>query len=231
MTKPVALVFGATSGIGLAIARSLMSDYEVFGIGRDISKLTLEGVKLISCDLCDPRSEAKLMEELKSTYKISCPDLIVFSAGAAYYGLHETLSKENISEMVACDLLSPMRITNHYLSQMKSRKRGQLIYISSVTADRINPHGASYGACKAGLRSFALSLFEEVRKYDIKVNLISPDLTSTDLYRNADIAVDEDLVLKPEDVAAAVDFAVSRSQKVDIFDIVIRPMRNAVIKK
>ena len=218
------LVFGATSGIGLACARALSGQHEVIGIGKDISKISDPDIRLIQCDLQDKAAVLKLLKT------IECPDVIVFSQGSAYYGLHENISQEAISEMVTVDLQSPIEITNFYLQKMKQRKSGHLIYISSVTADSVNPHGACYGACKAGIRSFARSLFEEVRKTDVKVTLISPDLTDTALYRNADFGVDKELVLEPADVAEALNFALTRPDNIDVFDITMRPMRNAIIK-
>ena len=219
-----ALVFGATSGIGLSGARVLSKEYEVIGVGRDTSKVSDDSIKFVECDLTDRKALKRLMDS------IPCPDVIVLSQGCAYYGLHENISSDSCEEMVLTDLLSPIEITNQYLSYMKQRKSGHIIFISSVTADSVNPHGACYGACKAGIRSFAKSIFEEVRKTDVKVSLISPDLTDTDLYRNADFGVDKDLVLKPEDVSEAVLFAIKKPSNVDVFDIVIRPMRNAIKK-
>ena len=219
-----AIVFGATSGIGLACAEELSKDHEVYGIGRDITKVSSDKIKFISCDLCDREKTRKMLAELE------CPDVLVFAAGSAYYGLHENISPNAVEEMVLADLLSPMEITNCYLQKMKQRKSGHIIFVSSVTADSVNPHGACYGACKAGIRSFAKSLFEEVRKTDVKVTLLSPDLTDTALYRNADFGVDPDKVLKPEDVSAALRFALEKPGNVDVFDIVMRPMKNAIVK-
>lgn len=219
-----ALVFGATSGIGLACSKSLSSTYEVIGIGRDISKVNDDKITFMECDLCDREKTRKLLSN------ISCPDVLVFSAGSAYYGLHENIESYAIEEMVKADLLSPIDITNHYLQQMKQRKSGHIIFVSSVTADSVNTHGACYGACKAGIRSFAKSLFEEVRKTGVKVSLLTPDLTDTDLYRNADFKVDPELVLKPSDISEALLFALEKPANVDVFDITIRPMRNAIVK-
>lgn len=218
------LVLGATSGIGLACAEALSKEHEVIAVGRDIGKVSLEGITLLKCDLTDRSDIKKLYGE------VSCPDVIIFSQGCAYYGLHENIGSDECEEMVLTDLMSPIEITNHYLPSMKQRKSGHLIFISSVTADSVNPHGACYGACKAGIRSFAKSLFEEVRKTQVKVTLISPDLTDTDLYRNADFGVDKELVLRSKDISDAVLYAIDKPSNVDIFDIVIRPMRNAIIK-
>lgn len=227
-----ALVLGATSGIGLEIAKSL-KDYMVYGVGRDIAKVINkpDNLVLINRDLSDVNDISKLFGQLKTDYSLSCPDLIVFAQGCAFYGLIENTRSEDIASMVNTNLMCPMVITSHYVSQMKQRKYGRLIYISSVTAKHINPHGSSYGATKAGISSFANSIFEEVRKYNIKVNVISPDLTITDLYRNADFKPDEELSLNVCDISEAVKYVVSQPDTVDVFEITIRPQQNSIIRK
>lgn len=227
-----ALVLGATSGIGLEIARSL-SDYLVIGVGRDISKVNdlPDNLKLISRDLSDLTDITKLYGQIKTDYQISCPDLIVFSSGVAFYGLHENIEGKDIASMVNTNLMCPMVVTSHYLPAMKQRKTGRLIFISSVTANHINPHGAAYGATKAGISSFAKSVFEEARKHNIKVNIIAPDLTSTELYRNADFVPNDSKSLSSEDVAKAVKFCIEQNESVDVFEVVLRPQENSIEKK
>lgn len=227
-----ALILGATSGIGFEIARSL-KDYLVIGIGRDISKVNdiPDNLKLISRDLSSFEEIKKMFGQIKTDYKISCPDLIIFSAGAAYYGLHENIDSVNISEMVNTNLMCPMVVTSHYLPYMKQQKAGRLIFISSVTASHINPHGAAYGATKAGLSSFARSIFEEARKHNIKVNILAPDLTTTDLYRNADFIPSEEKALSPFDIAGAVLFCINQNENVDVVEMVLRPQENSINRK
>ena len=73
-----------------------------------------------------------------------------------------------IHEMVTVNLEVPMLLTSIFLRDFKKNK-GQIINISSVTAKEINPHGAAYGATKAGLTSFGSSIFAEARKYGVRV--------------------------------------------------------------
>lgn len=61
-----------------------------------------------------------------------------------------------------------------------------------MTAQQSNPHGCAYGAVKADLRAFSRSLFDEARKYGVRVAVVSPDMTKTELYRNADFTVGEE---------------------------------------
>ena len=105
--------------------------------------------------------------------------------------------------MVRTNLELPLLLSNLLLRDLKKSK-GYLLQISSVTALKNSPHGCAYGATKAGLTAFSRSLFDEARKYGVKVTVIHPDMTQTKLYRNADFTAAEDLQasLLPEDVGS-----------------------------
>lgn len=109
---------------------------------------------------------------------------------------------------------------------------GCIINISSVTADRINTHGCAYGATKAGLSSFGASLFEEARRYGVKVVNIRPDMTDTNLYRNADFtaAPDRDAHLDAADVADAVWGILNSPGHLAVTDITLRPQKHRLQK-
>ena len=108
-----------------------------------------------------------------------------------------------------------------------------VINIASVTANQSNPHGASYGATKAGLLSFGKSLFDEVRKHGVKVTTILPDMTDTNLYRNADFEAskEENARLLPQDVADAVRFILSSDPHMVITEFTVRPQLHRIEKK
>lgn len=109
-----------------------------------------------------------------------------------------------------------MIITNLLLRDLKKNK-GTIINISSITAGKANPHGCAYGATKAGLTSFSHSLFEEARKYGVRVVNLEPDMTDTKLYRNADFTVDENEAarLQPVEVADAVIYVLEQRRPCD----------------
>ena len=134
--------------------------------------------------------------------------------------------------MCRTDLEAPMIMTNMLLHDLM-RNEGFVINISSVTPDRINTHGAAYGALKAGLSSFGRSLWEEYRKHKIKVITIKPDMTDTDLYRNADFKPDDSFgcCLYPDDVADAVEFCLSFRDGAVIDELQIKPQFMRIAKK
>ena len=245
-----ALVTGASSGIGLAIAEKLvMEGYEVYGLGRDFSKgeylqedINCKVDKLnvdephmntrfykITCDLCNTQ---KLIETIQSINKDHDISLLINNAGVGYYGLHEELNPQKISQMVRTNLEAPMIITNLLLRDLK-KNAGIIVNTSSVTAGKSNPHGCAYGATKAGLTSFSHSLFDEARKYGVKVINIEPDMTATNLYRNADFTADEDAEarLLPEEIADAVWYAVSQREGLVVTDIVVKPQLHRIKRK
>ena len=278
--KKVALVTGASSGIGRAIsARLLALGYEVYGIGRqfpaELPKASVNATDLsagtrpqtpltpeaeaaawtptnpsaseiaaaagspaafhpIVCDLLDTKKLQSVVASLQKEWKQEkrTLTLLVNNAGTAYYGLHEELRPDGISEMVRVNLEVPMLLTQQLLRTLK-QNHGTIINISSVTAIGSNPHGVAYGATKAGLLSFSRSLFDEARKYGVRVTAILPDMTDTELYRHADFTADPamDAHLEPTDVADAVEYALTTRAGTCVPEIILRPQLHRIKKK
>lgn len=226
----VALVTGATSGIGRAIACRLLSEgMTVFGIGRNAAGAPQDPhFQLLSVDLTDLRAVEA------SVRSIDAPvSLLVNAAGVAYYGPHETLSPAQIAEMVAVNVTAPLTLCNLLLPKLRACA-GTIINISSVTAKRdSNTHGCAYGATKAALSNFSGSLFEECRKSGLRVITLHPDMTDTALYRNADFAPDAsfDCHLLADEIADAVWEAYAARSGLTVTDITIRPQRNVIRRK
>lgn len=227
-----ALVTGASSGIGEAISKALLTQgYQVYGIGRDFSSCPLTDISHfypVEFSLTDTQ---KLPELIKGLRKKASFSLLVNNAGTAYFGLHEELNVKKIHEMVAVNLEAPLILTQLLLRDLKAAK-GTVLFISSVTAKKSSPHGCAYGATKAGLSSFSKSLFDEVRKYGVRVITIHPDMTQTNLYRNADFKEGDtpDTYLLPEEIADAAIAALSARDGLVLTDITISPQRHQLGK-
>lgn len=228
-----AIVTGASSGIGAAIAKRLCGlGYEVFGFGRDFEKEELvqsDRFHPVVCDLLDTDRMCGSVKEIASQHQVR---ILVNNAGVGYYGLHEELSPAKIKELVRTNLEVPMILSQQLLRNFK-KHAGIIINISSVTAVGSNPHGCAYGATKAGLSNFSHSLFDEARKYGVKVVTIAPDMTKTDLYRNADFREgdEEESYLLPGEVADAVEFIVTRRDGMVVTDITLKPQLHRIKKK
>lgn len=228
-----AIVTGASSGIGAAIAERLCGlGYEVFGFGRDFEKegaADTERFHPVVCDLLDTDRLCACVKEITAHHQVR---VLVNNAGVGYYGLHEELSPAKIKALVRTNLEAPMILAQQLLRHLKQHA-GVIINISSVTAGKSNPHGCAYGATKAGLTSFSHSLFDEVRKYGVKVVTIAPDMTRTDLYRNADFREGDEAesYLLPEEVADAVEYVLGRREGMVVTDLTLRPQLHRIRRK
>lgn len=254
--KKRAIVTGASSGIGREISRMLVEmGYEVYGFGRSFSdeepdqidtKRDLTGkictengadaqneekgmLHRIVCDLLDTQ---ELESQIKQIRRQGGVQLLVNNAGVGYYGLHEELNTQKIQKLVRTNLEVPMVLTNLLLRDLK-KCAGTIINISSVTAQLNNPHGCAYGATKAGLSSFSRSLFDEVRKYGVRVVTIQPDMTKTELYRNADFAQGEEEAsyLLPKEIAETVRDILYMREGAVVTEITLRPQLHRIRRK
>lgn len=230
--RNAAIVTGASSGIGLEIAKTLCRlGYEVFGIGRNFAESETEagGFHKVVCDMLDTDRLCEIVREISAQNKVT---VLVNNAGTAYYGLHEELNAKKIQRMVRTNLEVPMILTCQLLRELK-KNEGYVINISSVTASGSNPHGCAYGATKAGLSSFSHSLFDEARKYGVRVVTISPDMTRTNLYRNADFreGEEEESYLMPKEVADAVEYILGQRPGLVVTDITLKPQIHRIRRK
>lgn len=231
--KEAAIVTGASSGIGYAVSQKLNAlGYEVFGFGRNFDNVKQkeeDSIHPIVCDILDTDKLCTCVKQIAARHQVR---VLVNNAGVGYYGLHEELSPDKIKKLVRTNLEAPMILTQQLLRHLKENA-GYVINISSVTASQSNPHGCAYGAAKAGLASFSRSLFDEARKYGVKVVTISPDMTQTNLYRSADFREGDETnsYLLPEDIAGAVEWILSQREGVIVTDITLKPQIHRIKRK
>ena len=216
----VALVTGSSSGIGQAISLELKrNNYIVYGISRNSAEIV--------CDLKDTKSlHVKVKEFLKNTDI----DLLVNCAGVGVFTPHEELNLEQIETLIDVNLKAPILLTNLCLRSLKKTK-GHIINISSIEATKHSKFSALYTATKSGLRDFSLTLFEELRKSEVKVTNINPDITQTAFFDelNFEPAKKENTYIHPKDIAKTV-LHVIKSDFV-VTDITVRAQKFEIVKK
>ena len=216
----IALITGTSSGIGKAISNELKSNgYEVYGISRTSGE--------IICDLKDTKSlHVKIKEFLKTTDI----DLLVNCAGVGVFTPHEELSLTQIETLIDVNLKAPIVLTNLCLRSLKKTK-GHIINVSSIEATRHSKFSALYTATKSGLRDFSLALFEELRKAEVRVTNINPDMTKTAFFDelNFEPSSNENCCLLPQDVAKTL-LHVIKSPLV-VTDITVRAQKFGITKK
>lgn len=222
-----ALITGTSSGIGLAIAQKLIeNNWRVIGISRTDTPITHNSFINFKIDLTRTSDTEMLIRQLLKEYSF---DLLVNNAGVGFYGLHEELNSAKIHKLTVTNIEIPLLITNLMMRQLK-QNHGIIANISSVTAGKSNPHGAAYGATKAALSSFGASIYDEARKYGIRVITVEPDMTDTNLYRNSDFAVsyDDGCYISPEDVADSLWYCLTSGY---VTQIKLQPQYHRIQRK
>lgn len=228
-----AILTGASKGIGLAVAKRLVDlNYKVYGIARSFQNIPFTHENFIPME-CDVQKTDKLIKVIESIQgKEPQIDLLVNNAGVGYFGPHEQLKVMDIQSMLRTNLEAPIILCKLLLRDIK-KSQGTIISISSVTAKKVSTHGCAYAASKAGLSHFFTSLFEEVRKYGVKVTTIHPDITKSSFYDELDFTYEDgpDTVLFDEQIADAVEYVLGNANNLVVNDITINPQKNRIRRK
>lgn len=233
-----ALVTGTSSGIGQAIAVMLLNHgTEVYGVGMSsddrVRQLEDDFIGSFHHTVLDITDSSALTEYVSEVNRDHGTDLLVNCAGCAWYGLHEDISCDHISRIIRTDLEAPALLMKLLLRDLK-KNRGTIVNISSVAAAEVCPHGAVYGAAKAGLTSLSHSIEAEGRKHGLRVINIEPDMTVSGLYRNADFTTDSDTLarLEPEDTAKVLEYALFDTRDgMYVSDIRLKPQIHRIAKR
>lgn len=187
--QQVALITGASRGIGKAIAKALgEAGYYVAGTatgktGMDSIKELLSEYKIkgsaFILDVADPASVERLGEELKSA-DLS-PTILVNNAGITRDNLLLRMKDEEWYDVINTNLNSIYRLTKLCLRGMTRARSGRIINITSVVASSGNAGQCNYSAAKAGIIGFTRSLAREVGSRGITVNAVAPGFIETDM--------------------------------------------------
>lgn len=221
---PTALVTGASSGIGRAVAVELAaggSDLVLVARRRDRLEAladelaTAHGVKVevLVADVTDPAQLAAVEERLRS----GAPpvDLLVNNAGLGAHGPFAEIPLDWQDHQVRLNVLAPVHLTHAALEGMLARGRGGILNVSSIAGVQPMPTVATYGATKAYLSSFSHALHEEVRHRGVTVTALLPGFTRTEFHDAAGMSrsmVPGPAWMKAETVARAGLRALARGQ-------------------
>ncbi len=229
--KRTILVTGASSGIGRAIARRLLSQgYHVLGISRDSRKFTqiLPNFTALQLDLSDLNELPRQLSELVKTYPAI--DAVVFSAGMGQFGGLEEFSFQQIEALMTINFTSATYLTKAILPSLKRKLHSDLLYIGSEAALKGSRKGAIYCASKFALRGFTQALREECSKSNVRVCLINPGMVKTEFFEQLNFEPGDDIsnYLAPEDVANAVAYVLESNPQMVIDEINLNPLNKVV---
>jgi acetoacetyl-CoA reductase len=195
--KLVALVTGATGGLGTAMCKKLAADgYRVIGNYRSkdkadalAGKMKADGyeIDLFECDVADFDSVGKMVAEIEA--KVGAIDVLVNNAGITRDTGFRKMTPQQWKDVVSSNLDSVFNCSRHVINGMLERGFGRIISISSVNGQRGQFGQTNYSAAKAGMHGFTKSLAVEVASKGITVNTISPGYIGTDMV----MAVREDV--------------------------------------
>lgn len=180
--KGVALVTGASSGIGLVTAQSLaQAGYRVFGTSRK-AVAGPSGITMLVCDVTDEASVKSLVQEVvKQAGRI---DLVVNNAGVGLLGGAEESSIGQAQRLFDVNVFGVARVINAVLPTMRAQKGGRIINMSSILGLIPSPFNAFYASTKHAIEGYTESLDHEVRRFGIRVVLVQPGVTRTSFEEN-----------------------------------------------
>jgi len=191
--RPVALVTGASSGIGEAFARRFARDgYDLVLVARRKDRLdALAGelrktadVTVLQADLADPEQLRLVEDKIRSTERL---EGLVNNAGFMRPQEFRKADVDVWDEMIRLHVLATTRLTYAALPQMVSRKRGDIINLASVAAFIPVPNNVVYSASKAFLNTFTEGLLQELHGTGVRVQALCPGWTRTELVASPDV--------------------------------------------
>lgn len=223
----LAVVSGASKGIGAAIARELAeAGYELLLLARSARGLAAvanyiqaEGGQAagLAADLTKPEDFERILQHIgKSGKRIS---VLIHNAGVAKVGSVSDMPLAEWQQVIDLNLTAPFLLTQKLLPQIVSG--GQLIFINSIGGKQAFAGWGAYCASKFGLRGLAEALRLELEEKGLRVTSIYPAAVNTELHDDLPFDWDRNKMMQPADVAKAVLYCLRQSPKVRINDIEI----------
>jgi 3-oxoacyl-[acyl-carrier protein] reductase len=218
----MALVTGASGGIGAGIAKALASQgarVAISGTRVDALEATAKDMTgspvILPCNLADPVATAALVGQAEEA--LGGLDILVSNAGLTRDGLLMRMKDEDWQTVLDVNLGAYFRLSRAALRGMMKRRHGRIIGITSIVGVTGNPGQANYAASKAGLIGFCKALAREVASRNVTVNVVAPGLIGTDMTKAITDNAKSDWAAQipmgrmgtPEEVAAAVRFLAS----------------------
>ena len=231
MNKPIAIITGASTGIGKKLAIELSDDYFVYLISRN--KIKLENTKkiiehrnnnceVISCDI----SQNDAINEISSKIKyIENVELLINNAGLGVFKSITDTTIDDWDKTINTNLKGSFLMTKMIVDQFKANKRGKIIFVNSVAGIKPFENSTSYCASKYGLRGFASSLREELRSFNVKVISIFPGAVNTSIWNDKNMDEHREFMMQTDDLCEIIINSINAKNNCVVEEITIR--RNA----
>jgi len=228
----LAVVTGASQGIGKAIAQGLVDrgasvavcSRSAIAIERFASDLRASGGKAFGAP-CDVRDEAEVANfAARVQREMGAPTILVNNAGIARFAPVTEMTADQWDQVMATNLRGMFLATRAFLPAMLDHGRGAVVNIASLAGRNGIAGGAAYCASKHGVLGFSKSLMLEVRKRDVRVIAVCPGSVSTAFFDgNTPFQPDREKILRPEDVATVVLDSLELDERATVSELDIRP--------
>lgn len=225
----VALITGASRGIGLAIARTLgRLGARLSLCARDEKKLASAAAELqrqgasalaIPADVTRPSDISALIE--KTERSLGPIEILVNNAGVGYFGPTHLADESDWDAVLDTNLKSVFLLSKAVAPGMIERRRGHVINIASLAGKNAFSGGGIYCASKWGLLGLTQCMAEDLRPFGIRVSAICPGSVATEFSPHA--GKDPSKMLQPEDIAHAVELILTQAPQSFISEILLRP--------
>ena len=191
-SRPLALVTGASSGIGVALARELARDgFDLVLVARRVAPMEALAAELgtsgarariIPCDLVQPTAVAELVEALAS----SPLDVVINNAGVGYSVPFAAAAEARLQALVQLNVVATTALARGLLPRMIERGRGRMMFVASLGAYLPGPGAAAYHASKAYVLSLGEAIAYELRGTGVTATVLCPGPTTTGYWEGAD---------------------------------------------
>jgi NADP-dependent 3-hydroxy acid dehydrogenase YdfG len=231
---PVAVITGASSGIGAATARALAaSGYRLALLARRADRIKAladelgNGAIAIQADVTDRERIVKAAERVKT--ELGGTDVLVNNAGIMLLGPFNGEGHDDHRRMIEANLLGAITVTEAFLDQLVDGG-GDLVNLSSVAGRTARPGNAVYAATKWGLNGWSESLRQELQP-GVRVMVIEPGAVATELTdhitnpdsKRAAEQMYQQVAISADDVAEVIAFAVTRPRRMTLNEVLVRP--------
>ncbi len=225
----IAVITGASSGLGAALAGALVAARAVvYGIARNEEKLQDIENKLgknfipVGMDITAQKEIASWVLDTFSNSRL--PDVLINNAGAGYFTKIDELSLERWHEMINTNLNGAFYITSKIVPLLKvNQNTCHIINIGSILGKTTKSESAAYSATKYGMQGFSEALFKELRSYKIKVTCVNPGSIDTHFFEDSGIQPHRNM-LQPKDIANLILHIIKTPDNFLVDEITIRPL-------